>query len=58
MKTIKKIIGWLLITSPFIGLFIFATLELSIWIALLIYGGVAFLFLLFHVGINLITQNQ
>ncbi len=41
--TVKKLIGWGLISAPFVALFIYITIESSLMVALGIFASVAVL---------------
>ena len=52
----KKIIGYLMVATPFIAFFVFMTLDSNIWMALLVYGGCAFLVLFLWIALWLIFK--
>ena len=50
----KKVIGYLMVATPFIAFFVFITLKYGILMALLVYGGYAFLCLFLWIALYLI----
>jgi len=56
-NTLKKIIGWLLLSTPFIGIFIITTIESGIYVSLSIFGCVICIVLIVILGLNLIMNS-
>lgn len=53
---IRKIIGWVILLSPFVALFIFATIAVSFIAALTLFAIVAALVFFIWLGVQLITD--
>lgn len=58
MRKFKKFIGWLMVATPFIVLFVFITIKYDVWFTLLVYGGCAFVVSFIWVGATFIVDNE